>query len=503
MALELEVKTQLADYLKLMEGAVSITVSVGDDEDSKEMLEYLEEIVAMSDYLSLVHAKLDRTPSFKIGNNITFAGMPLGHEFTSLILALLQVSGRKPKADESVMERTKQVEGKFHFETYVSLTCHNCPDVVQSLNMMSVLNKNITHTMIDGSVYKSEVEEKSILAVPAVFLNGEFFGSGRMGADEILEKMGSHQDASELDGETYDVLVVGGGPAGAAAAIYAARKGIKTGILAERFGGQVMDTMSIENLIGTPYTEGPKLAFNLEEHVKEYEIDIHKLHRAKHIESKDMVEVELENGATINSKTVIIATGAKWRKLGVPGEAEFANKGVAYCPHCDGPLFKGRDVAVVGGGNSGVEAAIDLAGIVNHVTLLEYGEELKADQVLQDKLRSLPNVTILTNAMSKEIVGTDKVSGIIYTNRNTNDVHTVKVEGIFVQIGLVPNTEWLDGIVEMNPRGEILVDIHGATNVKNVFAAGDCTTSPHKQIIISMGAGANAALSAFDAIIRG
>lgn len=434
---------------------------------------------------------------------VTFAGIPLGHEFTSLVLALLQVSGRAPKVEQNVIDQIKNISGEYHFESYISLSCHNCPDVVQALNLMSILNPGITHTMIDGAAFKAEAESKNIMAVPSVYLNGEFFGSGRMTLEEILAKMGNAPDASDFDNkDPYDVLVVGGGPAGASAAIYAARKGIRTGIVAERFGGQVMDTVGIENFISVKYTEGPKLAASLEEHVKEYGIDVMKLQRAKRLEKRDFIEVELENGAVLKSKTVILSTGARWRNVGVPGEAEFKNKGVAYCPHCDGPLFTGKRVAVIGGGNSGIEAAIDLAGIVGHVTVLEFMPELKADAVLQDRLYSLPNVTVLKNVQTKEITGTDKVNGISYIERDTGAVQHIELEGVFVQIGLVPNTDWLGDTVERNRIGEIVVNSHGATNVPGVFAAGDCTNSPYKQIIISMGSGANAALGAFDYLIR-
>jgi alkyl hydroperoxide reductase subunit F len=419
------------------------------------------------------------------------------------VLALLQVSGRAPKVEQKVIDQIKAIKGEYHFESYISLTCHNCPDVVQALNLMSILNPGITHTMIDGAAFKAEVESKNIMAVPTVFLNGESFGSGRMTIEEILAKMGTGPDAAELsDKDPYDVLVVGGGPAGASAAIYAARKGIRTGIVAERFGGQVMDTMGIENFIGTKYTEGPKLAASLEEHVKDYGVDILNLQRAKRLEKKELIEIELENGAVLKSKAVILSTGARWRNVGVPGEAEFKNKGVAYCPHCDGPLFAGKRVAVIGGGNSGIEAAIDLAGIVKHVTVLEFAAELKADSVLQDRLYSLPNVTVILNAQTKEITGTDKVNGISYMDRETEEIKHIELEGIFVQIGLVPNTDWLEGTLERTRFGEIIVDKHGATSIPGVYAAGDCTDSAYKQIIISMGSGATAALGAFDYLIR-
>jgi len=508
MKLDADIKSQLAQYLQLLEGNVLLKVSAGSDSVSNDMLDLVNELSSMSDKITVEHTTLPRTPSFSVNRvgedtGVTFAGVPLGHEFTSLVLALLQVSGRPPKVEQSVIDRIKAIQGVYHFETYVSLSCHNCPDVVQALNMMSVLNPNITHTMIDGAAFKEEVESKDIMAVPSVYLNAEFFESGRMTVEDILNKMGSSEDTSEFDNkEPYDVLVVGGGPAGASAAIYAARKGIRTGIIAERFGGQVNDTLGIENLIGTKYTEGPKLAASLEEHAKEYNIDIMKSQLAKRLEKKDFVEVELENGAILKSKTVIVSTGARWRNLGVPGEAEFKNKGVAYCPHCDGPLFAGKHVAVVGGGNSGIEAAIDLAGVAGHVTVLEFMPELKADSVLQERLNSLPNTTVIKNAQVKEITGTNKVDGVTYIERESGEEKHIDLQGVFIQIGLVPNTDWLADTVERTRMGEIVVDNRGATTVPGVFAAGDCTNSPFKQIIISMGSGATAALGAFDYMIR-
>ncbi|NKI21198.1 alkyl hydroperoxide reductase subunit F [Paenibacillus dendritiformis] len=508
MTLDQDIKNQLAQYLQLLEGDVVLKVSAGDDAASEDMLALVNELAGMSSKITVERTQLSRTPSFSVNRpgedtGIAFAGTPLGHEFTSLVLALLQVSGRPPKAEQSVIDQIKSIRGEYKFETYVSLSCHNCPDVVQALNLMSVLNPGITHTMIDGAVFKEEVESKDIMSVPSVYLNGEFFESGRMTVEEILAKLGSAPDASEFENkEPYDVLVVGGGPAGASAAIYAARKGIRTGLVAERFGGQVNDTLGIENFISVKYTEGPQLVANIEQQVKEYNIDVMKLQRAKRLEKKDLIELELENGAVLKSKAVIVSTGARWRNIGVPGEAEFKNKGVAYCPHCDGPLFTGKDVAVIGGGNSGIEAAIDLAGIVRHVTVLEFAPELKADAVLQDRLYSLPNVTVLKNVQTQEITGTDKVNGISYVERDTGATKHIELQGVFVQIGLVPNTDWLADTVERTRTGEIVVDSHGATNVPGVFAAGDCTNSPYKQIIISMGSGATAALGAFDYLIR-
>lgn len=508
MALDAEIKSQLNQYLQLLENNIVLKVSVGSDKVSDEMLALINELASMSSKITVENVALVRTPSFSVNRvgedtGVTFAGVPLGHEFTSLVLALLQVSGRAPKIDQNVINQINNIDGEYHFETYVSLTCHNCPDVVQALNIMSVLNPNITHSMIDGAAFKEEVERKDILAVPAVYLNGEPFGNGRMVIDEILAKLGTGPKAEEFSSkEPYDILVIGGGPAGASAAIYSARKGIRTGIVAERFGGQILDTLTIENFISVKETEGPKLAQALEEHVKDYNIDVMNLQRAKRLEKKDLVEIELENGALLKSKAVIISTGARWRKVNVPGEEKFKNKGVAYCPHCDGPLFAGKDIAVIGGGNSGIEAAIDLSGIVHHVTVLEFGTELKADDILQNRLRSLSNVTVLTNAQTTEITGKDKVNGLTYVDRESGKEKHIELAGVFVQIGLIPNTDWLDDTLERNKIGEIIVDKRGATTIPGVFAAGDCTDSAYNQIIISMGSGATAALGAFDYLIR-
>lgn len=507
--LDNQIKAQLQQYLTMLEGDLLIKASIGDDKTSQDMLNLVEELEKMSPRITVQHSLLERTPSFSINkvgaeeSGVVFAGLPLGHEFTSLVLALLQVSGRAPKVDAAVIKRIQAIKQPLKFETYVSLTCHNCPDVVQALNIMSVLNPNISNVMIEGGTFQNEIKERDIMAVPTVYLNGENFGGGRMELEDILTKLGEVSDGSEFaDKEPFDVLVVGGGPAGSAAAIYSARKGIRTGIVAERFGGQVNDTLSIENIIGTKATEGPAFVSSLEAHVLDYEIDVMKSQRAKKIEKKDFIEVTLENGAVLKGKTVILSTGARYRQLGVPGEEKFKNKGVAYCPHCDGPIFKGKDVAVIGGGNSGVEAAIDLAGVVNHVTLIQRSEELKADKVLQERVRSLKNVTIITNALTTEITGTDKVNGLTYKDRKTGEEKQIALQGVFIQIGLLPNTEFLQGAIEMNAHGEIIVDKHGATNVSGIFAAGDCTDTAYKQIVISMGSGATAALGAFDYMIR-
>ncbi|WP_349946980.1 alkyl hydroperoxide reductase subunit F [Lacrimispora sp. BS-2] len=508
MMLDADIKNQLAEYLQLLENDVLIKISAGSDSVSKDMMALMDELTALSPGIKTEQVKLPRTPSFSINRmeedfGVTFAGIPLGHEFTSLVLALLQVSGRAPKVDGKLIDQVKRIKGEYHFETYISLSCHNCPEVVQALNLMSILNPGITHTMIDGAAFKDEAESKNIMAVPTVLLNGEFFGGGRMTLEEILGKLGSGPDISEFEKkEPFDILVIGGGPAGASAAIYAARKGIRTGVVAERFGGQVRETLGIENLISVGYTEGPKFAEILEQHVSNYDVDIMNAQRARRLERKEFIEVELENGAVLKSKAVILSTGARWRNVGIPGEAEFKNKGVAYCPHCDGPLYKGKQVAVIGGGNSGIEAAIDLAGIASHVTVFEFMPELKADAILQKRLYSLPNVTVLKNVQTKEITGTDKVNGITYMERESGAVHHMELQGVFVQIGLIANTDWLGETIERNRIGEIIVDDRNATSLPGVFAAGDCTDSVYKQIVIAMGSGASASLSAFDYLIR-
>jgi len=512
--LDANLKTQLQAYLEKVTRPIEMVASLDNSEKSQELVELLREIEALSDKITLRTDGADaRRPSFALTTpgqtiNLRFAGIPMGHEFTSLVLALLQVGGHPSKAAPELLEQVKNLQGSFKFETYFSLSCQNCPDVVQALNLAAVLNPNIEHVAIDGALFQEEVEQRQVMSVPQVFLNGEAFASGRMDLEQIVAKLDSGaaaRDAEKMkDKAPYDVLIVGGGPAGAAAAIYAARKGIRTGLTAERFGGQVLDTMSIENYISVPETEGPKLAAALEQHVKTYDVDVMNLQRAeKLVPGADLIEVQYANGATLKAKTVVIATGARWRQMNVPGENEYRNKGVTYCPHCDGPLFKGKRVAVIGGGNSGVEAAIDLAGIVKHVTLLEFDSQLRADAVLQRKLNSLPNVTVITSAQTTEVFGDgQKLSGLRYKDRNSGEIKTVELEGIFVQIGLLPNSDWLKGTVQLSPRGEVEVDTHGRTSVPGVFAAGDVTTVPYKQIIIAAGEGSKAALSAFDHLIR-
>ncbi|UYY58495.1 alkyl hydroperoxide reductase subunit F [Sphingomonas sp. S2-65] len=514
--LDANLTQQLKAYLVNIREPIELVASLGDDAKSREMEKLLNDIAALSDKIAVVTGADKRVPSFMIRRTgtdigVRFAGLPMGHEFTSLVLALLQVGGHPSKAAQDVIDQVKNLAGDYEFETYFSLSCQNCPDVVQALNLMAVLNPRIKHTSIEGSLFQAEVEARQIMSVPTVYLNGEPFASGRMELEQIVAKIdtGATARAAEkiANKDPFEVLVVGGGPAGAAAAIYSARKGIRTGIAAERFGGQVLDTMSIENFISVPHTEGPKLAAHLEQHVKDYDVDIMNLQAAaKLIPAKregGLHEVVLANGASLKARTVILSTGARWRQMNVPGEDEYRNKGVTYCPHCDGPLFKGKRVAVIGGGNSGVEAAIDLAGLVAHVTLIEYDSQLRADAVLQRKLGSLPNVKIITSALTTEVKGDgSKLTSLTYKDRNHGTSHEVELEGIFVQIGLVPNTEWLKGAIGLTPRGEIEIDDRGETSQKGVFAAGDCTTVPYKQIVIAMGAGSTAALSAFDYLIR-
>ncbi|MBB3809152.1 alkyl hydroperoxide reductase subunit F [Pseudochelatococcus contaminans] len=508
-------KAQLKAYLERLVRPVHIIASVDDSERSRELQGLLADIRAQSDKITVEERSGDgeRTPSFALTTpgqeiSVRFAGLPMGHEFTSLVLALLQVGGYPPKVEQAVIDQAKAIEGDFTFETYYSQSCQNCPDVVQALNLLAVLNPRVRHVAIDGAAFPQEVEARQVMAVPTVYLNGEVFGQGRTSLEEVIAKIdtGSAARAAEAINEKapFDVLVVGGGPAGAASAIYAARKGIRTGVVAERFGGQVLDTLSIENFISIPHTEGPKLAAALEQHVREYEVDIINLQRAERLSATGgLVEVGLASGAKLRSKTVILATGARWRQMNVPGEDAYRNKGVAYCPHCDGPLFKGKRVAVIGGGNSGVEAAIDLAGIVNHVTLIEFDSALRADEVLQRKLRTLANVDIITSARTTEVTGDgQKVNGLVYEDRKSGELRTLTLEGIFVQIGLLPNTEWLRDVLELTPRGEIVVDAHGQTSLPGVFAAGDATTVPYKQIVIAVGEGAKASLAAFDHLIR-
>lgn len=516
--LDTAVTAQLQTYMQKLVQPVELVMVRDNSDASKEMLELLETIAALSDKVSVREADNTpnaRAPSFYVANpgevaKICFAGIPLGHEFTSLILALLQTGGHPPRISDEQVDQIRGIDSNTDlvFETYISLSCQICPEVVQALNLLAVLNPRIRHTMIDGALFEEEVKRKQIMAVPTVYLNGEVFSQGLLSVDDLIAKLDKNVEKREAEKmaskEPFDMLIVGGGPAGAAAAIYAARKGIRTGVVSERFGGQVLDTMAIENFISVPHTEGPKMGAALEQHVRAYNVDIMNRQRAQKLRpTAEGIEVLLASGARLKSKAVILATGARWREMNVPGEKEYRGRGVAYCPHCDGPLFKGKRVAVIGGGNSGIEAAIDLAGVVAHVTVLEFDAQLRADAVLQKKLSSLSNVTVITSAQTTEVAGDgSKVTGLIYKDRNSNNNKQVELEGIFVQIGLVPNTDWLQEDVRLSKRGEIEIDTRGQTSLPGVFAAGDATTVPYKQIIIAMGDGAKAALGAFDYLIR-
>ena len=516
--LDSDTQAQLKSYLERATGPIEIVASLDDSPASGQMRSLLKDVADCSSRVTVTESPADgyRKPSFSVNRpggtqGLRFAGLPMGHEFTSLILALLQTGGYPPKVDDDVLQQIRALDGDFEFEVFVSLSCHSCPDVVQALNLMAVQNPRIKTTMIDGALYQDEVKARQVMAVPTVFLNGAEFSQGRMSLEEILARIdtsGVEREAKKINSkDTFDMLIVGGGPAGAAAAVYAARKGIRTGVASENIGGQTLDTLGIENYISVRETQGPTFALALEQQMRGYDVDIMSMQRAKALVLKtgpahDLMEVQLESGATLKAKSVVISTGARWRHINVPGEAEFKNKGVAYCPHCDGPLFKGKHVAVIGGGNSGVEAAIDLGGVVGHVTVIEFDKTLRADAVLQRKLHSLPNVTVITNAQTTEITGDHKVNGLVYKDRATDTLHTVALEGVFIQIGLVPNTDWLKGVVELSRHGEIVVDAKGQTSVPGVFAAGDATTVPFKQIVIAAGDGAKAALGAFEHLMR-
>ena len=514
--LDTAIRNQLKAYLEKLRQPIELVATLDDSPAAAEMRALLQQIAALSPLVGMRDDGADRrAPSFTVGRpgeaaRVRFAGIPMGHEFTSLVLALLHVGGHPPKADEATLAQIRALPGGFRFEVFISLSCHNCPDVVQALNTMAALNPGVEATTIDGALFQDEVMQRNIMAVPSVFLNGELLGQGRMTLEEIVAKIdtgAAEREVARLAAkEAYDVLIVGGGPAGAAAAIYAARKGIRTGVVAERFGGQVLDTLGIENLIAVPHIEGPKLAAALEAHVRTHEVDIIDLQSASALlpaGDDGLAQVRLASGATLKAKAVVLATGARWREMNVPGEREYRGRGVAYCPHCDGPLFKGKRVAVIGGGNSGVEAAIDLAGIVAHVTLLEFDAKLRADAVLQAKLASLPNVTVITSALTTEVGGDgEKLTSLSYRDRINGVTHRIDLAGVFVQIGLLPNTDWLKGSLALSSRGEIEIDARGQTSLPGIFAAGDATTTPYKQIVIAMGEGAKASLLAFDYLMR-
>ena len=513
--LENNLKQQLAQYLDMLKTEVTIGLSATNDEKSDKVREFVEEVAELSNKIKVEEKELTYTPSFEIKGDfdhgkIIFAGVPLGHEFASFALAMLQAGGIEPKVDESTKKRIESIEGG-DFETIVSLSCHNCPDVVQAINIMAILNPNVNHTMIEGSMFQDIAESRDVLAVPAIFKDGEFFEGGKQTMDTLLDKIAGGKSADDFaDKAAFDVLIIGGGPAAATAAVYAARKGVSTGLVASDFGGQVVETLGIENIPGFKYTEGPSFMGQMEEQVKALGVDIMTGALAENIKESEnssqdlrLIEVELDNGAKLEARSVVIATGARWRLLGIPGEIEFKNKGVAYCTHCDGPLFKGKKVAVIGGGNSGIEAAIDLAAMVEHVTVIEFLPELKADQVLQDKLFSLDNVEVVKNAQTTGLYGENKLERLEYTDRETNEEHAIDVEGCFIQVGLVPNTDWLkESDVELTDRGEIIVNPDGSTSLESVYAAGDATTSLFKQIVIAAGSGATAALGAFNYLMR-
>jgi alkyl hydroperoxide reductase subunit F len=523
--LDTNLQAQLKSYLENLKTPVELITFTDESPKAKELTQLVAQISQLSPLVTVINGNLfssnieqavtERVPSMLVrsvasNSEIRFAGLPMGHEFTSLVMALLHSGSHPLKIDAEQIEQVRNLEGDFVFETYISLSCQNCPDVVQALNMMAAINPKIKHTMIDGSLFQTEVFDRDVMAVPSVYLNGESFSQGRVSLTDILNKVdknASARQAKSLENKsTYDFLVVGGGPAGAAAAIYAARKGINTGLVADKFGGQVSETLSIENFISVKATQGPKLVASLEEHVGEYDVDImnsNKASKVKRNKETGLIEVNLENGVVLKSKSVVLATGARWREMNVPGEHQYRGKGVAYCPHCDGPLFKGKPVAVIGGGNSGIEAAIDLAGIVKHVTVLEFADTLRADDILVRKANSLANITIITHAQTTKVLGDGKrVTGLTYTDRSSGEQHDVALAGIFVQIGLIPNSEFLQGDIELTNRGEIIAGSRGETSVAGVYAAGDVTNNPFKQIIIAMGSGANAALGAFDYLIR-
>jgi alkyl hydroperoxide reductase subunit F len=508
-----EIIEALQNYTASMQKEVTFVLQTGTHHKRAELVDFLNAIAGVSDKICVEERDLPavlRSPvSFLLEANgkdtgIRFSGIPGGHEFNSLVLALLQSAGTDIKLDESIANMVGNVSEQLKFEVFISLSCHNCPDVVQTLNQFALLNDNISCEMLDGGLYPALIAERDIQGVPSVYLNGELFANGKVDAAALVDRLlelypGIAHVAKHTRLPLQDVTVIGGGPAGVSAAIYAARKGLKVTMVADRVGGQVKDTMGIENLISVPCTTGPELSGALLQHLREYDITLKEHLRVNSIEKGDIKSLTLTSGERIDTRALIIATGARWRELGVPGEKENIGNGVAYCPHCDGPFFKGKDVAVIGGGNSGIEAALDLAGIVKSVTVFEFLPELKADQVLIEQAEKRDNITIIKNVATRQIVATGgKVSAIEYEDRATQQVHSLALAGVIVRIGLVPNSQFLDGVVELTPRGEVAIDKKGQTSEEGIYAAGDVTTVPYKQIVISMGEGAKAALAAFE-----
>ncbi|WP_201540102.1 alkyl hydroperoxide reductase subunit F [Psychrobacter sp. 1044] len=514
----------IKSYSEKMTRPITFVLGSGEHSKRAELINFLTKIAGTTDKINFdATATDDSLPSpisFKVVSHvdgaltdtgIVFSGIPGGHEFTSLILAILQAGGHTLKLDESIQKLIKRFNKPLQFQTYVSLSCHSCPEVVQALNQFALLNDGISNEMIDGALFQEQVDANNIQGVPAVFLNGKPFANGLIDTAKLIGKLQEQfpdllaeadDDAEQL--EQQDVTIIGAGPAGVAAAIYTARKGLKVTMVADRIGGQVKDTQDIENLISVPLTTGTELSANFEKHLREYDITL-----KEHVSVKEISETEDENyrihlntGETFETRSIILATGAQWRKLGVPGEEENIGKGVAFCAHCDGPFFKGKDIAVVGGGNSGIEAALDLAGIVKHVTVLEFADDLKADQVLINKAKEKANIEFITGAATQEIKATDgKVTSIVYQDRSTGDTHERDLAGVFVQIGLVPNSTFVKGFVDLNRFGEIEIDERCRTDRKGIFACGDVTTVPFKQINIAMGEGSKAALSAFEYLV--
>ena len=514
----------IKSYSEKMTRPITFVFGSGEDSKRAELIDFLTKIAGTTDKINFdATATDDSLPSpisFKVVSHvdgaltdtgIVFSGIPGGHEFTSLILAILQAGGHTLKLDESIQKLIKRFNKPLQFQTYVSLSCHSCPEVVQALNQFALLNDGISNEMIDGALFQEQVDANNIQGVPAVFLNGKPFANCLIDTAKLIGKLQEQfpdllaeadDDAEQL--EQQDVTIIGAGPAGVAAAIYTARKGLKVTMVADRIGGQVKDTQDIENLISVPLTTGTELSANFEKHLREYDITL-----KEHVSVKEISETEDENyrihlntGETFETRSIILATGAQWRKLGVPGEEENIGKGVAFCAHCDGPFFKGKDIAVVGGGNSGIEAALDLAGIVKHVTVLEFADDLKADQVLINKAKEKANIEFITGAATQEIKATDgKVTSIVYQDRSTGDTHERDLAGVFVQIGLVPNSAFVKGFVDLNRFGEIEIDERCRTDRKGIFACGDVTTVPFKQINIAMGEGSKAALSAFEYLV--